>query len=149
MKKILVPVDGSEQSMRALNEALSIAEGKESGYAISLINVSPDPVYFPYYPIGGGQLNKNVEAEMNEEAKREGEQLLTTIKNETNAPRLNVDIVHLEGVPSHEICRYADENNYDMIVMGNRGRGAFGEIILGSVSHKVLHLAPCPVLIVK
>lgn len=153
MKKILVPVDGSEQSIRALNEALSLVEGREADYSLTLVFVSPNPVYYPHYPVGVSGANAALDAEVSEDAKEaakeEGNKLLESLVNQMNSEEVQVNTVHLNGVPSYEICHYADEENVNMIVMGNRGRGAFGEIILGSVSHKVLHLAKCPVLIVK
>lgn len=145
MKKILVPVDGSKPSGRALDQALFLIEGKETVFSLTLVYVSPDSIYFPYYSMGSA----NMEGDIIEAVEKESTSMLTSMKEKIRRPGLSIDTVHLRGIPSHEICYYAEENDYDMIVMGNRGRGAFGEIILGSVSHKVLHMASCPVLIVK
>ena len=53
------------------------------------------------------------------------------------------------GNPAEEIAAYARKNNVDMIIMGTRGLSAIKEVFLGSVSHKVLQLASCPVVLVK
>ena len=55
----------------------------------------------------------------------------------------------LHGRPADEIIRYAEESGADLLVMGSRGLGALREFALGSVSHKVLTHAKCPVLVVK
>ncbi|WCK53707.1 universal stress protein [Aneurinibacillus sp. Ricciae_BoGa-3] len=60
-----------------------------------------------------------------------------------------MEIVHLAGFAAEGICHLANREGYDLIVIGSRGLGAIGEMILGSVSHKVLHQALCPVVIVK
>ena len=59
------------------------------------------------------------------------------------------EIVLLHGRPADEIIRYATESEADLLVMGSRGLGALREFALGSVSHKVLTHAKCPVLVVK
>jgi nucleotide-binding universal stress UspA family protein len=60
-----------------------------------------------------------------------------------------VEAVAMEGDPASKIVGYADKGGFDMIVMGSRGLGRFKEMMLGSVSSKVLHHAKCSVLIVK
>jgi len=52
------------------------------------------------------------------------------------------------GVPDLEICKEAEEEKVTMIIMGTRGLGAIKRNILGSVSYRVLHEAPCPVTVV-
>ena len=53
------------------------------------------------------------------------------------------------GTPADEIVRAADELDTDLIVIGGRGKGAVGALLLGSVSYRVLHHAPCPVLVTR
>jgi nucleotide-binding universal stress UspA family protein len=53
------------------------------------------------------------------------------------------------GTPADEIIRAANELNVDLIVVGGRGKGAVEAILLGSVSYRVLHHAPCPVLVTR
>lgn len=52
------------------------------------------------------------------------------------------------GHPGYEICDFAESRRATGIVMGRRGRGMVGEMVLGSVSHYVIHHAPCPVTVV-
>ena len=50
--------------------------------------------------------------------------------------------------PAHEVVAIARRTNADLIVVGSRGHGAIGELLLGSVTYRLLHMAPCPVLVV-
>ncbi|MCO7126224.1 universal stress protein [Sporolactobacillus shoreicorticis] len=145
MYKILVPVDGSEPANRAVNEAVSIASGKKDA-EITLLYVSPSPVYFPFYSMVGPSLD----ADVKEVEEREGNQMLDdTIKKASKGTSVTFRKKHLYGIAAQEICDYANDTKKDLIIMGNRGMGAFGQMILGSVSNKVLQLAQCPVMIVK
>ncbi|MCI1857126.1 MAG: universal stress protein [Sporolactobacillus sp.] len=145
MYEILVPVDGSEPAARAVKQAVLIAEGKKDA-EITLIYVSPSPVYFPFYSMVGPSLD----ADVKEVEEKEGNQMMDDIIAE-NSKNTNVQFKkkHLYGIAAQEICEYANATKKDLIVMGNRGLGAFGQVLLGSVSTKVLHLAQCPVMIVK
>jgi len=53
------------------------------------------------------------------------------------------------GTPADQIVRVADELEADLIVIGGRGKGAMEAIVLGSVAYRVLHHAPCPVLVMR
>lgn len=59
------------------------------------------------------------------------------------------DAVVVSGDPGIQISRYAEENQYDCILLGSRGLSVVKGIVLGSVSHKILHTAHCPVLIYR
>jgi nucleotide-binding universal stress UspA family protein len=70
------------------------------------------------------------------------------------AEALGPEIGHVErsvvvGHPAGEILRAADEDGVDLVVVGARGLGPLGRLVLGSVSDRVVHHAPCPVLVVK
>ena len=64
-------------------------------------------------------------------------------------PNLSVSSMLKEGDPALEIVNTAKEGGFDVIVIGHRGLGKMKELFLGSISEKVAHLAPCPVIIVK
>jgi len=71
----------------------------------------------------------------------------------TTAERLKkhgfgVEVEARLGHPGHEICEFAESRRATGIVMGRRGRSTVGDILLGSVSHYVIHHAPCPVTVV-
>ncbi|WP_027417344.1 universal stress protein [Aneurinibacillus terranovensis] len=142
MNKILVPIDGSSQANRAVQTAVSICKGRENECHITLLHVS---IEASRYAEAGIALNVDID----ETAHQEGETLLKMIAQTIPDNGIEVEIVHLAGFPAEGISEFARKENYDMIVMGSRGLGALGEVILGSVSHRVLHEAACPVVIVK
>jgi len=53
------------------------------------------------------------------------------------------------GAPGPAICRAAADGNFDMVVLGSRGRGELKSLLVGSTSAAVIHGAPCPVLVVR
>ena len=81
------------------------------------------------------------------------EELFQAAEAETavTAGRLGVDaaVEVVAGDPGSELCRLAADGNYDLIVVGSHGSGFLRRVLLGSVSHHVLHHAPCPVLVVR
>ena len=135
-KNMLVAADGSENSLRATEQAAYIAslEGDVQVKIVSVIaiDVYSDMVYDPIEAHG--------------EAQREIIKDAAQILADTG---IDHEIVLLHGRPADEIIRYATESEADLLVMGSRGLGALREFALGSVSHKVLTHATCPVLVVK
>lgn len=139
MTKILVPVDGSAGSDKALRFALSLSEGK--GNEIVLINVQPSydtPNVKRFFS------QEQIRSLQDESSKEVFDHTLE-ITNSFSTP---VRTVLRFGVPGDEICKEAVESSVDFIVMGYRGLGAIKRVILGSVATHVLHETPCPVTIV-
>jgi nucleotide-binding universal stress UspA family protein len=62
---------------------------------------------------------------------------------------LEGEVAVIHGVPFHEIIETAKMQQVDLIVMGTHGRAGLQYMLLGSVAEKVVHLAPCPVLVVR
>lgn len=62
---------------------------------------------------------------------------------------VRVERVDLEGYPPDTLVGYATEVDASMLIVGTRGRGDFASLILGSTSHRAIHLANCDVLVVK
>ncbi|MFC5703121.1 universal stress protein [Cohnella faecalis] len=137
--RILVAYDGSELSRKALDKAISLAT--EQGASIVAAHVYQLPVFV----IGQGYaLPNDFLVQMRERARQnvaEAEKLLDRLPNSK--------AVLLEGVPDKEIVEYAEANGIDLIVMGSRGLGAIREMVLGSVSHRVVQHAKASVLVVK
>lgn len=137
--KILVAIDGSESSLKALDTAISIAEQQQS--QIALIAVGKR-VVFP--SMVGVDLNQ-----INDAMKEEYQRILKEAQARADSKALTSMIIYREGDPAQQILELSQKGCYDLIVMGSRGLGALREVILGSVSHKVSQLARCPVLIIK
>lgn len=62
---------------------------------------------------------------------------------------VTVEKVDLEGYPPDTLVEYASEVGADLLVVGTRGRGEIASLVLGSTSHRAIHLAHCDVLVVK
>ena len=67
----------------------------------------------------------------------------------TVKPNVEVSWKYSEGDPALQIVAVAKEGGFDVVVVGHRGLGRVREMFLGNVSGKVVHLAPCPVVIVR
>ena len=153
-KKILVPLDGSEHSLRALDVAIQIA--KKFGAKITLIHVysvtvrpalMPEPI--PLSTFGIPVLTPAEVSSLIEATRKAGKKILVEGAEKVKAEGVEVEIKLEEGHAVQEIIRVSKEGNYDLIVMGARGISKLREILLGSVSDAVAHHATCPVLIVK
>lgn len=141
-KRILVPIDGSEHSLKALEIAKELGEKFQSEiYILSVIQeiTRIDPVPASYavidvIPEGAVDITTQIleKAEMN--LRPYGYKIHTEYKI---------------GKPAEEILKYADNKDISLIVIGNRGLGAFSRTFLGSVSNKVINNTKRPVLLIK
>jgi nucleotide-binding universal stress UspA family protein len=141
--KILVPVDFSEHSQRALDEAIGLA--KKFGAELHLLHC------YQLYPVGAtGAPYDIVLPETLERAIREGASgLLSEWKQKAAGQGVQVQ-EHLDaGAPSSGIADLAEKLGADLIVMGSRGLTGLKHLMLGSVAERTIRIAPCPVLIVK
>jgi nucleotide-binding universal stress UspA family protein len=75
--------------------------------------------------------------------------MLEGYKNEAGKNGVSINIMMHQGDPAQIIIELSKKNEYDLIIMGTRGRTSFQELLLGSVSLKVLHHASCPVMVVQ
>ncbi|MEM1540375.1 MAG: universal stress protein [Candidatus Bathyarchaeia archaeon] len=151
--KILVPLDGSEHSLRALDIAIKIA--KKFDGKITLIHVysvsvrpiiAPEPsTLTPAIPVmAPAEYSRVTEAVI-----EAGARILAQGKERARDEGVEVEAMLREGHVVHEIVKVAEEGRFDLIVMGARGISKIKELILGSVSDGVIRNAPCPVLVTK
>jgi nucleotide-binding universal stress UspA family protein len=82
------------------------------------------------------------------ENKARAKLMLDQVKRSFSNPDIKIDIAVALGKTSHEICKKAKIEGYDVIVMGSRGLGKIPGILGGSVSSKVRSNAPCPVILI-
>lgn len=137
-EKILLAVDGSHHSIRATEEAIKVSS-LSSNSIITVVMVAD------YSNAKSDVLHSgsSVELDMNRRKKiLPIEELLRK-----HSIKYRVEILH--GVPGPAIVEFANKNNYELLVIGSRGLNGLQEMVLGSVSHKVVKRADCPVLIVK
>lgn len=82
------------------------------------------------------------------ENKARAKLMLDQLKRNFSGPDVKIDIAVATGKPSHEVCKKAKIEGYDLIVMGSRGLGKIPGLLGGSVSSKVSRNAPCPVILI-
>jgi nucleotide-binding universal stress UspA family protein len=133
-RKILVAVDGSEQSNAALTLAIDLA--RRYGASLCLLYA------FPHVSdlLGTPQYEHVLEARS-----ALGQQLLEHAQAQVGAAPVETQLI--EGPPAPAILRVAAEDGCDLIVIGSRGQGQLAGLLLGSVSSAVAQRAHCPVLI--
>lgn len=137
IKNILVPIDGSKNSIRGLDIAINIARQCQATLTgIYVIPRPPHPAFrssqYPEKP-----LLKDAQNIM-DFAKKHSAQNGILFENKITF-----------GDPAHIIVEFAKSKKFDLIVIGARGRGSLKEIFFGSVSNYVLHKSSIPVMIVK
>lgn len=136
-KNILLAFDGSECSSKALVYAGSLAE--QYGAALWLVHVFPQTSDI----LGYEDFEK-----LYAKRKSAGQAVVDEALQKLDQTKLKVQTELLEGPEADSILKAAENLQADLIVMGTRGLGAVKELLLGSVSRKVLHLASCPVMVV-
>jgi nucleotide-binding universal stress UspA family protein len=139
ISKILVAVDGSDESMYAADLATSLSkEHNAELYALHVIHADID-LFGPHET-----------SEFITSMKNEGETYLNKVKLKANQKNIQIktEIISSMNI-SGGILDYAEENNIDLIVIGTRGRSGFKRLLLGSVASHVITYAHCPVLVVK
>lgn len=153
-EKILVPLDGSEHSLRALQIAVQIAKrfnGKITlihAYSVGvrpIVMAEPATLSPQTIPIMAPEdFSKVVEA-----TRKTGTAILADGEGKVKAEGVPVETLLKEGHSVQEILRTARDGNFDLIVMGARGISKIREVFLGSVSDGIIRNAPCPVLVTK
>lgn len=148
-KKILVPVDGSDYAYLAAQRAIFMA-AKQGGLVtlLHVINYGQSS--------RGNHLRPSLKNEHMDQLEQEASALLGQVKTNLDLiqaadkdERVLVESELAWGNPSEVIVEKAKGGGYNLIVMGSRGLGAISGLLLGSVSDRVVKLAPCPVLIVR
>ncbi len=141
--KILCPIDLSETSRNAFHQALHIA--KLEGGSITLLRVHQPNAVTSIEDLGEDLqpvLERGDRAAFKEWVEEE-------TAEEEALGGVEVDERFIIADPASGIVELAEEEGYDLIVIGNKGRSAVNRFLLGSVSSKVVHHASCNVLLVR
>lgn len=148
MKNILILVDGSEHSTKAVKMGKKMANA--FGSKVVLLNVLDIILPITYYEVtryveAGGNI-PNLYAE----SQKQSEELLKKAKESFGDMSKNVETVMLDGDSANKIIDYANNNDFDLVIMGSHGVGsALNRFFMGSVTTKVLHHINKPILVVK
>ncbi len=141
-KQILVPLDFSDHSNRALECAKSVAEKFVA--ALHLLTVIPDP-----FVLSDPGNTYALPPDYFDNVRRDAETRLRQSLSQAERTRFRAQDIVLFGNPYQQIIDYAKSHATDLIVMGTHGRGAVAHALLGSVVERVVRTAPCPVLAVR
>ena len=137
IKQILVPVDGSATSDRAVAQAISIADLCES--KLNFLYVAN---------INQLAINAYLSDAILAAVRKAGETILERAVNMVPSD-IKYETFSETGAPAVTILDFQKEINADLIVMGSRGLGLVKGVLLGSVSQYIIEQAACPVLVVK
>lgn len=148
--KVLVPLDRSDHSRRALDVAIQIARkfgGKLTlmhvySVATPVIMAEPSTLAMPVTP-------RIYVSEFEEAARKEGNSILADCKRRAEVEKVEAEVMLREGHTVQEIIRVSKGGDFGLIVMGARGISRIKEMLLGSVTDGVMHHVDCPVLVVR
>ncbi|MEM3671061.1 MAG: universal stress protein [Thermoprotei archaeon] len=143
IRRILVAVDGSANSDRAVRVAAQIAKNNDAELSVLHVIVIPPTVY-------SGDVLFDV-SKIEAEARRGAEEIVSkasSLAEEEGIKPKKAVVQHVDSAV-RGIAEYADENAMDLIVVGTRGLGGFKRLLLGSVASGVVHYANCSVLVVR
>ena len=146
--KIVVGVDGSEESMKAAEYAISIAKlynaelnaitvlTSDIGYIYSSPGVESPPLTVKEIVLLAGDEAKKWFDEIKEKANKKGIQLKT-------------EYIVAKKSLLNTILEYVEEHNINLVVVGTRGRSGIKKMLLGSIASGLVTYSPCPVLVIK
>jgi nucleotide-binding universal stress UspA family protein len=142
LKQILVPIDFSDYSKKALKYAFRFAE--QFGASLALLYVVEPTVYPADFSFGQVGF-PNVEDEL----RKKGEEELQTMIAETLKGLVPASAVVKTGLPFVEVTAYAAEHDIDLIIVATHGHTGVEHILFGSTAEKIVRKASCPVLVVR
>lgn len=133
---VVAGVDESPISVKVVEAAVEQAKWRDSD--LHLVHVAYYPIVYSDVPVDWGKVIETQRAHV-------WGQLESVIP----ADGVHVERVDLEGYPPDALVDYANDERAELLVVGTRGRGDFASLILGSTSHRTIHLSVCDVLVVK
>lgn len=144
--KILLAADGSEYTTKAAEYIVAHYHACADAVELHLIHV--------HLPIPKGLALAQTEKMLGSDSveryyREESEAALASAESILRTHQIPFVSAYKVGNIAEEICRYAAANEMDLIVMGSHGHGAFGGLVLGSVTNRVLATTKTPVLIVR
>ncbi|HKL12069.1 MAG TPA: universal stress protein [Halanaerobiales bacterium] len=153
MNKILIAVDGSKRSLKAAQKASDLFKEKDAEITvISVLQEVKGTVYdVPHGTTSAMSTEKmqKLREERKEAAKEEGQKIVNKAAEYYEELGLEVTEIIKFGRPADVICDYAENNDFDMIVLSDKGHGGVRRYLLGSISDKVVRHANTSVLVMK
>jgi nucleotide-binding universal stress UspA family protein len=140
-RTVIAATDGSEGSIRASQVAANIA--RAWGSKLLLVTVVRPPE--GWWGIGGAPPTATALTKALDEAQQ---QALDSTLAELDLTDVDYETVEELGDPAATIVGFCEQHNADLLVIGRRGAGLIERFILGSVADRLVHYAPCPVMVI-
>lgn len=135
--KLLVPLDGSKNSIRGLNMAITLA--KQCNASITSVHSVNTQSHSSFR-------SAHADTEETDEGINE---IMEEAKRKVSKHGIEFDYKVMNGDIGYSIIKYAKENEFDMIIIGSRGRNTIKNMLFGSVTNSVLQSSKIPTLVVK
>jgi nucleotide-binding universal stress UspA family protein len=153
MKKILVAVDGSQSAQKAAKKAAEIAQSLDA--EVTLIHVYTETAQVPVNQFNevasylSAETLENVMQQQEDTIKAKRQRILDEDAEFFEEKGIKPEKVLLHGDPADEVCDYAEENNFDLIIVADKGHGKVERFLLGSISDKIVRHSKKTVMVVK
>ncbi len=137
MRKILVAIDGSDESFRAMRMASTIGKAMKAKLVLAHVQVPVCPSNFYNLPPDDFQRQEQIALDK------------MLLKASDLSAGLETEQRILKGAPAEMLAEAATEPGIDLVVVGSRGRGAVKRVLLGSISDRLIHICPKSILVVQ
>ena len=137
-----IAVDGSANSLRAVRHAIALAGDLKTAPQLTLINVHLSALVSP---VAKGIDRHQIEQYMDQIAEEE----LKEARQAMSEAGIAVKVIKGHGEVAPTIIDIIKKEKIDMMVMGGKGRSSLSDLILGSITTKLISISPVPVLVVK
>lgn len=153
MKKILVAVDGSKSAQKAAQKAATIANDLKA--EVTLIHVYTETAQIPVNQFNevasylSAETLESIMDEQEDSIKAKRQRILDQDSEFFEEQGIKPEKILVHGDPADEVCEYAAENNFDLIVVADKGHGKVERFLLGSISDKIVRHAKTSVMVIK
>ena len=148
--KILIPIDGSTNSMKAIDYAVDLADKYKSELLALHVLYSQSGFAFHKETVAGAITSSSLN-DLNLDAKQEAEKWFEEINKRAEEKKVHIKTEVVFTVISivEGILTYAEKENINLIIIGSKGKSGWKKLIVGSVASGISTYAHCPILIVK
>lgn len=141
-KKIVVPLDGSGWSKRAIPHAVDIARSNNAELILLHVFRPPASEYIDQIALAG-------QAEQTHQLREQMKQYLIGLRSELRSENIEVRTQLIEGAGvAHLVCEYVNNEDVDLVVMSTHGRSGLAQFLFGSVANQILQCLKVPVLLI-
>ena len=153
MRKILVAVDGSKSAQKAAKKAAELADDLKA--EVTLIHVYAESAQIPVNQFNevasylSAETMEEIMSQQEDTIKEKRQKILDEDAEFFEDRGIKPEKVLLHGDPADEVCDYAEKNNFELIIVADKGHGKVERFLLGSISDKIVRHAKTSVMVVK